>query len=117
MSLELDFLAELVKQPNMECKTADIAHALGWTEKFSEHVKDDGTYGRDLAHMICRSLASRKIVILWKGSEGHFHVRLVRPNDDVDLNAPAVRIRHGSRPGTTEYWHSDSVWRDQPEDS
>ena len=75
MSLELDFLAELVKQPNMESKTSTLARALGWTEEFS-----NTTYGKDLGHMIGRRLASQGIVECWQdGPSGHFRVRLVRP--------------------------------------
>ena len=42
---------------------------------------------------------------------------LAKKNDEKLLHEPSVKIRHGGRPGETEYWHSDGVWRDQPEDS
>lgn len=75
MSLELDFLAELVKQPNMESKTATIAKALGWPEEFPNQ-----TYGIDLGNMVGRRLASKGIVKCWQDNPtGHLRVRLVRP--------------------------------------
>lgn len=75
MSLELDFLAALAKQPDMESKTSTIARQLHWEEGFPRM-----SYATDLANLVSKRLEMRGLVERWQdGPSGHIHVRLVRP--------------------------------------
>ena len=70
MSLELDFLAELVKQPNMAAATSVLARRLEWE--------------RSRAREVARALAERGIVRITQGGyrgTGPLHVELVRPEE------------------------------------
>ena len=82
MSLELDFLEALAKQPGMQATPTKVAYALGWPSKFL------GSDYRELQLAIVEALERRGLV-RWvhKDPSSHSSVRLVGPGDAVRSDA------------------------------
>ena len=80
-SLELDFLAELVKQPNMEANMRTIAQALKWDEiPAGLGWEEETTYGSRLAELVTTRLVDCGIVKYDQARPGaHWRVPLERP--------------------------------------
>lgn len=68
MSLELEFLVELVRQPGLRSTSSYIARRLGWD--------------RNRGRVVAKALEERGIVKISRSASGHtgpHYVQLVRP--------------------------------------
>ena len=81
MSLELDFLAALVRQPNQEATMLTMARTLGWDQVGHDFGwPNDQTYGSRLAEHVTLTLQKRGIVEYSQSRpRAHWRVRMVRP--------------------------------------